>query len=262
MPCSSKAGSGLDFRGFRKGAESLQHDSVIWEATEISYRYYCSRRRRTLGISVYPDLSILVRAPFGTSQDVIRRFVLDRLRWIITVRRRFEQRIPPEPLRYRTGEIHHYAGKEHRLEVSRGQRDCVTCLTGRLLVTTRREPTEERTKKLLEAWYLARANILFDDRLVACHERAAHEGIPLPALRIRKMRTRWGTFSSKGVVTLNLLLVMMPIEYLDYVIFHELCHYKVRCHGPRFWNLLRRLLPDCDERRKKLNTYARMLGLP
>jgi predicted metal-dependent hydrolase len=235
---------------------------VVWEGTEIPYRYYCSSRRKTLGISVFPDLSVVVRAPFGTSRDAIRRFVEERAVWIMRARATLQQRVPPEPPRYECGEIHHYAGRPYRLDLARGPRDGVSCLADRILVTMRHEPTGGRAKKLLDAWYRTRADILFHDRLEACHKEAAREGIPMPDLKIRRMHTRWGTYSSRGVVTLNLLLVMMPVEYLDYVILHELCHYRVGRHGPRFWGLLRRLLPDCEERRKGLNAYAKRLHLP
>jgi predicted metal-dependent hydrolase len=237
-------------------------DLVTWEGIEISYHYYHSRRRRTLGITVYPDLSVLVRAPFATSRDAMRQFVLDRAGWIIRAQGKFRQHVPSEPLLDRSGETHHYTGKRYRLEVNQGQKDCVTCLSERLLVTTRHEPTEEKTKKLLDAWYRARADILFHERLAACQQRAAREGIPLLALRIRKMRTRWGSFSSKGGITLNLLLIMVPVACLDYVILHELCHHKVRRHGPQFWRLLRRLMPECEERKRELNALAMALRLP
>jgi hypothetical protein len=240
--------------------ETLE-DRILWGTLEISYRYYCSRRRRTLGISVYPDLSVLVRAPLGTSREGVRRFVLQHAGWLVRARRRFEERLPLQPLRFRSGELHHYGGMQHQLEVRQGEKDCVTCLPGRLLVTTRHEPTEERARKLLDGWYRARAEELFRERLSACHKKASAEGIPLPDLRIRRMRTRWGSFSSKGGVTLNLLLIMAPVECLDYVILHELCHFKVRRHGPRFWKLVGRLMPDCEERRRELATYAAILRL-
>jgi predicted metal-dependent hydrolase len=242
-------------------ALSTLPDLLTWENLEIPYRYYCSRRRRTLGISVYPDLSVLVRAPFATSREEIRRFVLERAGWIVRTQRRLEQHVS-EPLLYRSGETHHYIGKQYRLELKQGQKDCITCLRGCLVVTIRHEPTEEKAKKLLDVWYRARADILFHERLAACQQRATQEGIPLPALRIRKMRTRWGSFSSKGKITLNLLLIMAPIECLDYVILHELCHHKVRRHGPRFWGLLKRLMPDYEERQRELNAAAMTLRLP
>ena len=62
------------------------------------------------------------------------------------------------------------------------------------------------------------------------------------------MKTRWGSFSPEGRVTLNLGLITMSVDYLDYVILHELCHSRIKRHGPRFWNLLETFLPDCKER--------------
>ena len=59
------------------------------------------------------------------------------------------------------------------------------------------------------------------------------------------MKTRWGSFSPQGRITLNLWLITMPVDCLDYVIMHELCHCKISGHGPRFWKLLERFLPDC-----------------
>lgn len=231
-------------------------DVVAWESAHISYRYYCSRRRRTLSVSVFPDLSILVRAPWRTSRATIRQFVLSRAGWITKVLRKLESRIPPEPPSYRDGATLHYAGRRLRLEVKGGAKGSVTCLFDRLLVTVPHEPTEEETKRLLGLWYRSRAEILFHERLRHCGLVAEREGIPLPDLRIRKMRSRWGSFSRGRGITLNLSLVMVPVEYLDYVILHELCHYRVPHHGPEFWRLLERLVPDCKKRRKGLNAYA------
>jgi len=67
------------------------------------------------------------------------------------------------------------------------------------------------------------------------------------------MRTRWGTCADKKRVYLNIELVKAPKECIDYVIFHEFCHIKERHHGPRFWRLLEKLMPDYEGRRKKLN---------
>jgi predicted metal-dependent hydrolase len=80
--------------------------------------------------------------------------------------------------------------------------------------------------------------------------------MPFPELIIRKMSSRWGSFSAAGRITLNLELIKAPKECIDYVILHELCHFKVKHHGPNFWKLMERLLPDYDERRTKLNLLA------
>ena len=233
----------------------VQTDTVTWGAVQIIYQYHRARRR-TLSISVYPDLSVAVRVPLRTSLETIRQFVLKKAAWISKAWRNFELYLPKQPpRRYVGGETHRYLGRQYRLKLERGVEDSVKCLRGYLWVTTGDEPTPDRAKALLYAWYRAHARIVFEERLLNCHKKVAKEGIPLPGLSIRQMVSRWGSFSGSGRITLNLLLIAAPKECIDYVILHELCHFKVKRHGARFWRLMGRLMPDYEERRKKLNTY-------
>lgn len=233
-----------------------QSDSVSWGTVEIPYRYFYSHRK-TIGISVHPDLSVTVRAPHGTSIEKVRDFVYRRAGWISRAWRDFEPYLPKQPeRRYIVGETHRYLGRQYRLKVERGAADSVKCLRGFLWVTIKEEITPERTEVVLDAWYRHHAKEVFKECLMACHQRVFREDIPLPNLRIRKMASRWGSYSSKGQVTLNLALIKAPKDCIDYVIIHELCHYKVKYHGPKFWKLLHRLMPDFEERRKKLSLYS------
>jgi len=233
-----------------------RHDIITWGTREIPYQYFCSSRK-TLAISVHPDLSVTIRAPNGTSIEKIREFVLRRAGWIRKAWRDFEPYLPKQPeRRYVGGETHRYLGRQYRLKIEQGESDSVKCLRGLLQVTIKGEISPERTKTLLDAWYRHHAKEVFQECLTACHQRVLREGIPLPNLRIRKMTSRWGSFSSRGLITLNLALIKTPNDCINYVIVHELCHYKVKHHGPKFWHLLHRLMPDFEERRKKLNLYA------
>jgi len=233
-----------------------QQDSIAWGATEIPYRYTFSRRA-TLAISVHPDLSVTVRAPHETSIETIRQFVHRRGGWISKVWRDFEQYLPKQPeRRYISGETHRYLGRQYRLKIEQGDADSVKCSRGYLWVSTKIEPSPEHAKALLEEWYRNHARVVFHERLQACYQRVQREGISFPDMLIRKMVSRWGSCSSNGRITLNLALIKAPKECIDYVIIHELCHFKVKHHGPKFWKLLHRLMPDFEERRKKLHLYG------
>lgn len=74
----------------------------------------------------------------------------------------------------------------------------------------------------------------------------------ISAIKIRDAVSRWGSCSTKGVISLNFRLLLMPPDILDYVIVHELAHTKYRSHGPRFWNLVESVIPDHKVKRSWL----------
>lgn len=234
----------------------MHHDSVRWGRTNIPYAYRFSRRK-TLAISVHPDLAVTVVAPEETPLEAIRDKVKKRGAWIRQAWREYQLYLPHQPARsYVNGETHRYLGRQYRLKAQQGEKESVKCLRGYLWVTTRGEPRPQRVKELLEGWYRDHARKIFRERLEFCCRRAALEGITMPALRIQKLAKRWGSCSDAGRILLNLELIKAPKDCIDYVITHELCHLKEKHHGPRFWRLLEKLMPDYENRRKLLNLFA------
>lgn len=85
-------------------------------------------------------------------------------------------------------------------------------------------------------------------------------GVAMPALKIRAMKSRWGSCAyHKGTITLNSRLMHAPEECLEYVVAHELAHFIHPDHSPRFYGLLSRVMPDHRERKKKLESAGRIL---
>lgn len=79
------------------------------------------------------------------------------------------------------------------------------------------------------------------------------ENIPIPNLKIRKMKTRWGVCNTRSHnVTLNFELFRYDIECLDYVIIHELAHFLEPNHSKKFWSVVEKYCPNYKEIRKKL----------
>lgn len=236
----------------------LHQDSIQCAEAILDFSYYLSRKRRTLGMSVHPDGSVTVRAPAGTARQAIRDFVMRQAEWIARARLRFRQREQRrEPASAAEGYL--YLGTRYPLRLAEGERESVAIREGELVVTARPAAGEpERVALLCDRWYRRQAQNLFRERLLVCHERLKSEDIPLPqGLVIRAMRSRWGSYSYRTHrICLNLNLIKAPLECLDYVMIHELCHARVRHHGPAFWELVGRHVPDHRRLRAQLAQYG------
>ena len=82
-------------------------------------------------------------------------------------------------------------------------------------------------------------------------------GVTVRKITFRPMKSRWGSCSSLGNISLNSLMMLVPKEMQDYVIVHELCHRIEMNHSPRFWALVAKVLPDYKEREKWLKAHER-----
>jgi predicted metal-dependent hydrolase len=86
--------------------------------------------------------------------------------------------------------------------------------------------------------------------------------LPFNRLFVRNQRTRWGSCSGKNNISLNVNLVRLPDELIDYTILHELVHTRVKNHGKAFWERLEALVGDSKGLDKKLNAYNFFLVRP
>lgn len=67
---------------------------------------------------------------------------------------------------------------------------------------------------------------------------AIRMGMRPSKVALKSMKTRWGSTSTSGIVTLNTAIINAPLTIIDYVIIHELCHLKIHDHSKKFWNML------------------------
>lgn len=85
---------------------------------------------------------------------------------------------------------------------------------------------------------------------------AQTHGFSYASIRFSNAKGRWGSCSSKGVISLNVALMRLPMEYVDYVLIHELSHTTHLNHSPAFWSEVERCYPQYKHARKQLKTYS------
>lgn len=224
----------------------------------LGFRFIRSKRR-TIALYVHRDGSILVRAPVRVPFAEVHLFMRERWEWMQTQLRRFRAEPAPRPLVYQHGESILHLGEEVMLSVNAAPRSRALFKDGalHLAVPANSIADSGALAAVVESWQRRQARLVFPERLALCHEAMRELGLPFPQIKIRKMRSRWGSCSRKAEITLNLELIRMPLECIDYVITHELCHLVEFNHSPRFYELQTRFMPDWKARRQRLEALAR-----
>jgi predicted metal-dependent hydrolase len=231
---------------------TIEHHKIKYGSQVIPFQLEY-RKRKTLEISVYPDMSVRVKAPLKRTYCEIEEKVRKRAAWIIEQRYFFSLFLPMQPAKkYISGESHFYLGKQYRLKVVNSTEEKVVLKRGIINVYAKDRNDSTQIKTLLDRWYRQRATIKYAERLNLCYAKTKRHGMILPNIQIRKMKKRWGSCSKQGAIILNTQLIKAPSHCVDYVIMHEMCHLKYFNHGKLFYDLLVKVMPDWEKRKKRL----------
>jgi predicted metal-dependent hydrolase len=230
-------------------------EQITRNLKDIEYKVIYSGRR-TLGISVLPDSSVLVRVPYLTSSKTINRIVQEKAGWIIKHRDGYRENIKSKLNRlYVTGETHLFRGSESVLKIEKSSKDYIRFFDNTIELRLEKTDDVQAIKRLLYKGYKKEALNILPDMLNVVLKQYENQMFNPAGLIIRSMKRRWGSCSHKGIITLSTELIKLPDMYIEYVILHELCHLKHHNHGSGYYNLLSELFPEWRSVRKDLRRY-------
>lgn len=210
-------------------------------------------RRRSLELRLYPDRRIEVRVPLRTSEHDINAFIASKSAWLQKRLSTLPEREQKPALQYCHGEGHLFLGERYPLSLTAARRHATALADGRIEMLLPNPEDNERVAAQLSRWYRAQAEAIFNRVIDQHFPFFAGRGHNRPLLRIRSMKSRWGSLSSRGFINLNAELIKTPLHSIEYVVIHELCHLEHMNHGPGFRRLLSQRLPDWERRKQELN---------
>lgn len=224
-------------------------EAIQFGSRKIDFRLEFSDRK-SLGITVTPEMEVLVKAPADTSIEKVKEKILKKAPWIIKQQSFFLSFQPRTPKRkYISGETHLYMGRQYLLQIQIGKEELVK-LKGRFISVTAGE--KSKAKDLIVAWYLQHAQSKFYSIALPLIDKFKKYNVEPGSIVLRDMPTRWGSCTPKGKIILNPELIKAPKGCIEYVIIHELCHLVHHDHTQKFLDLQTREMKDWEKWKMKL----------
>ncbi len=201
-----------------------------------------------------PDGRVRMSVPNRLSDENVRLAVANRLSWIKRQQAEFRKQNRETERTFAQGESHYFEGRRYLLKLDQADAPRRVEVLGntRLRMSIRPQDTIEQAEQTINDFYRSKLRERITRILPEWSERV---GATPSAIRIRKMKTKWGSCnSSTGSILLNLELAKKPPKCTEYVLVHELIHLHIRPHNEEFAKRMNDVMPDWRSRRDLLQS--------
>jgi hypothetical protein len=224
----------------------------VYQSGELQFAVQPSSRRKTLGITVDRDSSLILHIPANAQQNIIDSFVKEKRLWVYEKLAEkalwIEKAYPPR--QFVDGEGFAYLGRVYRLKIQNGLLTLLTFQNNRFLLA---EPSAYRAKELFVDWYKQKALEYLPALVGEYTQRIDKE---TKGLRILDLSNRWASCSDQGVLNFHWKVMQLPNRYIRYIVAHEIAHLVEKHHTPQFWRTLERMMPDYEQHLGSLRSEA------
>ncbi len=230
---------------------STEHHQLVVSGVQVDV---CRRDIKHLHVGVYPPRGrVRVAAPLRLTDEAVRLAVVSRLGWIRRQQAAFEGQDRESEREMLTGESHYFQGRRYRLRVVQQEGPNTVVLRNSATLELRVRPGSDAATRdtVLARWYRQQLREWLPPLLAKWEQRI---GLRVADVRIKKMKTRWGSCNAaERRVWLNLELAKKRPSCLEYILVHEMVHFRERHHTDRFREILDRLMPTWRVVREELN---------
>jgi predicted metal-dependent hydrolase len=226
---------------------------------DLDFTVRASEHRRTVGITVDRDGSLLLHAPTGTDPAKLASWAWSKRGWVFRKLADKHLLLPASPAKdFVTGEGFDYLGRHYRLLLTDDPLGAnVKLERGRLRMP---RPTAEAGDGpgAMIRWYSQRALAWLPRRIGPWAQRM---GVHPGGVDVRDLGYRWGSLGMNGRLNIHWAAMQLPVSLLDYVIVHELAHIGQPRHTTTFWAAVERAMPGHEHRKTRLATTGSTLWL-
>lgn len=205
---------------------------------------------KSIRISIGADQKVKVTLPKWVPYQAAISFVHTRKNWIL------ENRKPVEAIKsgVPVGKFHHlyFKASSTALKVTTRQKGSELWVTYPDELNLSSSAVQAAAKKVAARAMREQAENLLPKRL---RDLADKHSFDFTSVSVRNLKARWGSCNNKKEITLNLYLMQLPWDLIDYVLIHELTHTKALHHGPDFWNIFEQALPGAKQKRSQLKAF-------
>lgn len=222
----------------------------ILENLGIPYNIKKGKYKR-ITIGYYHQSTLIIKTPINMPFVKVEKFIVDNINWIITKQPKgyFSQ------VEYITGHKYLFLGKEYELTIYLSKYAQIELIKDKLVIYT---PNLEnaKIKELVGKWRVKQAEFILQEVLNKCFMEMNRYLDKFPVLEIKKYKSRWGCcYPKKNKIIINVCVVNLPLELVEYVIYHELSHFIHLNHSKEFHDFLRKFVPNENKLRKEISKY-------
>jgi predicted metal-dependent hydrolase len=218
---------------------------------DLSVHVRRSDRRRTVGLTVERDGSLLLTAPSGVGEAWLALFVREKRLWIYE-KLAAKEAVPPTrgAREFVTGEGFPYLGRSYRLQLVAHGDAPVKLEAGRFKM---RRADAARGRAAMVRWYTEHARAWLTARAAPLASRVR---VVTSAITVQDLGFRWGSCGKGGRLYFHWQSILLPPRIVDYIVVHELVHLREPNHTPYFWRAVERAMPDWEQRRRWLAEHG------
>jgi len=212
-------------------------------------------KRKTISLQVSDEATLIIRAPFKVSEEIINRVILKHSDWIKKKKKEMQLRdIKFSKKEFVNGEGFIYLGNYYRLRLVENQETPLNFENGFFLS----KEYLANAREIFIDWYKERAYEKIFERVMWYAQK---RGFKYNKINITNAQKRWGSCSCKGNLNFSWRLIMAPLPVVDYVIVHELVHLDEKNHSKTFLDKVKMLMTDYKRHQEWLKRKGHLLRL-